>query len=183
MPTDTPTEPDVETPESPAPDAQPDFEHLPDDHPLVKTLKTLREELKAAKGDAATAAEKAKKWDDAEAANLSELEKAQARIAELERAATDSEMKALRANIAAETGVPAALLTGADEDGLRASAEALLAFKGTAPKAPASEGQGKVGTPIGGPVQITASELSSMSTAEINQARREGRLDHILGKS
>lgn len=42
----------------------------------------------------------------------------------------------LRASVAADTGIPAALLTGDDEEALRASAEALIAFRGEQAKTP-----------------------------------------------
>ena len=62
-------------------------------------------------------------------------------------------MKALRSEIAQAKGVPAALLTGSTEDELNASADALIAFRGGAPKPPAAppaEGvQGNVGKPVG----------------------------------
>lgn len=183
MPTETPDQ-EVETPDVDAQDATAEFEHLPDDHPLVKTLKTLREELKASKTAAATSAEKAKKWDEAEAANLSELEKAQQRLAELEQSANAATLKALRAEVANESGVPASLLIGDTEEALRESAAALLAYKGTAPKAPTSDGQGTVGKPISTSAgQVTEAEFRSMSPAEINVALREGRLKNILGTS
>ena len=73
-----------------------------------------------------SAADKLKELEDA---NKTELEKAQARIAELEEVLTASEKKALRSNIIAEFGLDAEkasiFLTGQDEETLRSQAQAL----------------------------------------------------------
>ena len=83
--------------------------------------------------------EKAAKFDELEAANKTELEKAneaaqaaikraeeaEARAAALE---TKAAHDALVAKVASEEGVPASLLNGADEDELRASAQAVKAY-------------------------------------------------------
>lgn len=177
MSTDAPTEapeateaPEVETTETAATDLNAEVE---------KWKALARKNEARAKENA----DKARRLDEVEKANMSELEKAQARLAELEQESSANALKALRATIAAEAGVPATLLNGADEDSLRESAQALIAFKGTSPKAPTPDGQGKVGTPIGSVAQLTDADLSRMTPEQINQARREGRLDNLLGKS
>ena len=74
------------------------------------------------------------------------------RLAEAERKAQAAELKALRSDVAQAKGVPAGLLTGSTEEELTASADALLAFRGEAPKTPAAppaSGQGNVGKPVG----------------------------------
>lgn len=82
---------------------------------------------------------KAEKLDEIEAANKSEVERAndaaqaaihraeeaEARVAAFEAKAAHD---ALVAKVASEEDVPASLLSGADEDELRASAQALKAF-------------------------------------------------------
>lgn len=127
-------------------------------------------------------AEKAKRLDELEEANKSELQKLQDQLAAAQKAAQDAEVGRLRASIAARHGVPEPLLTGTDEESLEASAKVLLDFRGGAPKAPSPEGQGKVGEPISGNVkQLTDSDLESMTPAQINAARRAGQLDQLLG--
>ena len=129
--------------------------------------------------------EKAKRLDEIEEASKSELEKAQAKLAELERERDEANAARIRSEIARTKGVPVELLNGSDEDTLTAQADALLSFKGTAPAAPSSNGQGKQGEPVtAGVQQITSlDELNKLTAAEINQARKEGRLDSLMGKS
>lgn len=85
---------------------------------------------------------KAEKFDAAEAANKTELQKSQDAANAAEKRAGDAEAKLLRAEVASEKGVPAALLSGATRADLEAAADALLAFKGKTPTAPAPEGGG-----------------------------------------
>lgn len=95
-------------------------------------------------------ADKAKQFDALQEANKTELEKLMARAEAAEKAAAEASVKALRADVATAKGIPAHLLTGSTQEELEASADALLAFKGTAPVAPSAIGQGNVGTPISG---------------------------------
>lgn len=127
-------------------------------------------------------ADKAKRFDEFEESQKSELERLQERLAQAEKVAADAEAARLRASIAAKHGVPEALLSGADEAALEQSAQDLLAFKGTTPAAPTSDGQGKQGEPVNndGVKQVTPDELDRMSPDEIVQARAEGRLKDIL---
>lgn len=183
MPTETPTatETTTETPAESTQEAPNEPIQLPDDHPLVKALAATRAELKQAKSEAHAAAEKAQKWDEAESANKTELEKANERVAELEKQAADATLNALRANIAAETGVPASLLSGADEESLRASATALLDFRGQTPKAPTSDGQGQVGKPINASAgQLTEADLARMTAEEKVEAMNKGLFNDLL---
>lgn len=85
---------------------------------------------------------KAAKFDEAEAANKTELQRAQEAAEAAEKRATAAETKALRADVASAKGVPAALLTGSTKAELEASADALLAFKGNPPKAAPPSGDG-----------------------------------------
>jgi len=127
-------------------------------------------------------ADKAKRFDALEEASKSELEKAVARAEAAEKAAAEAASKVLRADVAAAKGVPAALLSGTTQDELEAAADALLAFKGVTPKAPTADGQGKVGTSLEGTTQLTDADVARMTPAQINEARRAGRLANILGK-
>lgn len=95
---------------------------LPDDHPLVKTLATLKEENKNLRGRSAKLAE-------IEDANKSELERATEKASEAEKRAADAEARALRREVALDAGLSkddAAFLDAlTDEDAMRALAERL----------------------------------------------------------
>ena len=75
-------------------------------------------------------AEKARLYDEAQEQGKSELQKAQEAAAKAEARAAAMEAEAMRAKVAAATGVDADLLSGSSEDELRASAERLLAWRG-----------------------------------------------------
>jgi predicted PilT family ATPase len=168
------------TPAPPAstPAAPPSPEDLAADLEKWKAMSRKHEEQAKANAD------KAKRLDALEEASKSETEKLIARAEAAEKAAAEATSKALRADVAAAKGVPAALLSGSTQEELEAAADALLAFKGTTPKAPSADGQGKVGGPVGADQgQLTDADLESMTTDEINKARRAGRLDKVLGKS
>lgn len=134
-------------------------------------------------------ADKAKKYDDFEEASKSEQQKLAERASRAEAELAAALLKAERAEIAAAKGVPVELLAGSTREELEAAADKLLAFKGTAPKAPPATGQGDSGPGMGSnATQMTRSELSRLSAAgkfeEIDKARAEGRLDDVLtGKS
>lgn len=128
--------------------------------------------------------DKAKRFDEFEEANKTDMEKLLARAETAEKAVLDASARTLRAEVAANKGVPLELLSGSSLEELEAAADRLLAFKGTMPKAATSEGAGNVGEPISGAVQIVSrDQLKSMSPADINKAKAEGRLDHLMGKS
>lgn len=75
---------------------------------------------------------KAAKYDEAEEANKSELQKAVERAnnleAELAGIKKSEEIRQTREKIATETGIPAHLLTGDTEEACKAQAEAIKAF-------------------------------------------------------
>ena len=71
----------------------------------------------------------AAKVAELEESQKSELEKAQERAERAERALAEASATAVRAEVAAEKGVPVALLSGDSREALIASAEALLAFR------------------------------------------------------
>lgn len=172
--TDDNTPADGETPEQ-----EPEQETPPDLSAEVDKWKALaRKNESRAKENA----EKAKKFDELEEANKSEQQKLQDQLAAAQKALADAETGRLRASIAAKHGVPEGLLSGGDEEALEASAQALLQFRGNVPKAPTPDGQGKVGEPIGGAKQITSrDQLKSMTSAQIEEARKSGALDGLLG--
>lgn len=73
---------------------------------------------------------KADKFDEAEEANKSEIQKAQDAARAAEERATQAEQAALRADVAAAKGVPASALTGTTKKELEASADALIQWRG-----------------------------------------------------
>lgn len=127
-------------------------------------------------------AEKARLYDEAQEQGKSELQKAQEAAAKAEARAAAMEAEALRAKVAAATGVDADLLSGSSEDELRASAERLLAWRGAqVPKgAPASDA-GHKGDEIRSSKQLTREDLKTMSAEQINEARRTGQLNRMMG--
>lgn len=101
--------------------------------------------------------DKAAKLDEIEAANKSEAEKAAEALSAAIKRADEAEAKvaslqaqaehgALVARIALEENVPSHLLNGADEDELRASAQALKAWQESA-KPPVPQDKGGAVTP------------------------------------
>lgn len=86
-------------------------------------------------------AEKARLYDEAQEQGKSELQKAQEAAAKAEARAAALESKVLRAQVAAAKGVDADLLSGSTLEELEASADRLLAWRGTqVPKgAPATD--------------------------------------------
>lgn len=75
-------------------------------------------------------------------ANKTAEQKAADRLAAAETKAAELELKAAKAEVAAEKGVPLALISGADRAEMEASADALIAFRGatTSPKPDLSQG-------------------------------------------
>lgn len=112
-----------------------------------------REKAKFADYD--TLKEKADKYDAAEEANKSDLQKAQdaaakaqQELADLKAANTAREM---RAKVAKETGVPESLLSGDDETACRAQAQAIQDYaKGTGVGFPNPKDGGEVKKPAAG---------------------------------
>ena len=78
--------------------------------------------------------EKASKFDEAEEASKSELQKATERAekleSELKTMKKAEELRAIREKVSVETGVPASLLTAETEEGCTEQAKGILAFKG-----------------------------------------------------
>lgn len=83
---------------------------------------------------------KAAKFDEAEAAQTSDLEKARKEVEELKAAAAKRDeadrVRDLRNKVSKATGVPADLISGTDEESMTAFAEAVAKFakKPSAPK-------------------------------------------------
>ena len=127
-------------------------------------------------------AEKARLYDEAQEQGKSELQKAQEAAAKAEARAAAMEAEALRARVAAATGVDADLLAGSSEEELRASAERLLAWRGPqVPKGAPATDAGVRGDEIRAARQLTRDDLKKMSPAEIIKARQDGQLNNIMG--
>lgn len=90
---------------------------------------------------------KASKYDELEEKNKSELEKERDRAAKAEERAAKAEREALKSRVAAEKNVPASALSGSTEDELKASADALIAWRGgqNPPPSPSQLGSGSGG--------------------------------------
>lgn len=75
---------------------------------------------------------KASKYDEAEEASKSELQKAQERAdalqTQINQMNAENELRGIRDKVAKETGVPAELLFGSDEETCKAQAEAIKAY-------------------------------------------------------
>lgn len=125
-----------------------------------KALKAEREARKAAETSAAALQ---KQLDDINAANLSDLEKAQKAATEAQESAAKATTEALRYRIAAETGITEnvdLILTAPDEQTMRAQAALWGQRTSTGPKPDLS--QGPKGTPASGsPEQDFANFLGS----------------------
>ena len=122
MSDNAPDTPAVETPaESGAPAQEKDW-------------KAEAEKIKAeARKWEARAKENSKAADrlaEIEEASKTADQRAADRLAAAEKRAAELEAKALRAEVAAEKGVPVALLNGATREDLEAAADALIAFRG-----------------------------------------------------
>lgn len=89
---------------------------------------------------------KAAKFDEAEAAQMSDLEKAKKEVEELKAAAAKRDeadrVRDLRAKVSKATGVPADLISGADEESMTAFAKSVAEFA-RKPSAPALKESGK----------------------------------------
>ena len=83
---------------------------------------------------------KAAKYDEAEEASKTELQKATERAdnlqAQLDALTKANEIRSIREKVATETGVPAHLLNGDTEEACRALAEGITAFRDGAVKPP-----------------------------------------------
>jgi len=155
---------------------------------VAKWKELARKNEKTAKSNATAA----KRLEELEAKDRTDTENAIKRAEAAEKAAEDQRLARIRSDVARTEGVDPEDITGADEDEMKASAARLKAkieqavqkaLKGRAPAAaPAGDvtGNGKVA----GPSQIQSrDELKKMSPAEIVAAQKEGRLDHLMGKS
>lgn len=125
---------------------------------------------------------KAQELDTLKDASKTDIQKATERAEAAERKAAEAELKATRSEIASRKGVPASLLTGATEAEIEASADELIKYRG---EHKADFGAGDRGTDVGSKkIQMTREEVQKLykerKFAEIDQARKEGRLDQAF---
>ena len=178
-PIDAPVTPPV----IPVPAPPTDTDKVPDgklQDELAKWKEMSRKNETAAKANA----EKAKAFDAAEEANKTETQKLTDRLTAAEARASEVESRALRAEVAAAKGIPAALLVGKTQEELEASADALLTFRGEKPKP--DFGGGDRGDDITkAAAQLTRADLDRMTKAKdhdgIVAAQDAGRFDALLG--
>lgn len=153
----------------------------------AKTQQTIEEQLAAALADAdkwkalsrkneARAdenADKAKRFDEVEDANRTDLERETARADAAEKIIADSKAKTdaenLRAEIAKAKGfeerkVPATALRGSTREELEAHADEILALLPAPPEAPSADGQGDAGKPIGDG-EMSADDIVTAATS------------------
>jgi hypothetical protein len=105
------------------------FEPITSQEALDKVISARLARATAKYADYDDVKSKAAKLDDIEAANKSELQKANERAEAAERKAAETESKALRATVAAAKGVPASSITGTTKEELEASADELIAWR------------------------------------------------------
>ncbi|HLP97661.1 MAG TPA: hypothetical protein VK149_04370 [Sideroxyarcus sp.] len=137
--------------------------------------------------DANSYKEAADKWREYEAAQKPEQERVAEQLAAAKAEAESARTTLMRYEVAAEKKIPAEavkLLSGSSREELEEAADALLALiaqsKPNTPKP--NEMQGKPATGL--PAQITnPDDLKSMTPAEVMAAKKDGRLDTLLGKN
>jgi hypothetical protein len=135
-------------------------------------------------GAAKANADKAKAFDALEEASKTELQKVADRATAAESQLAEITQRAMRAEVAAAKGIPASLLSGATQEELEASADALLAFRGAKP-VPDMGGGDRGGDVTGKNVQLTGEDVTRLYADkrydEIDAASKDGRLDTYLG--
>lgn len=111
-------------------------------------LRREREKVREDYADYDDIKAKAAKYNDAQKAEMTDLQQAQAKIAEMEAAAVKRDeadkLREARAKVAKATGVPADLIGGADEESMTAFAEKVATYaKQAKPPAPKDPNPGK----------------------------------------
>ena len=136
---------------------------------------------KDANGDRELAA----KWREYEAAQKPVQERMAEELAATKAEAESARTALMRLEIASEKGIPSdaiKLLNGSSREELEEAADVLVALiaNQSKPNTPMPDlNQGKPAPEKVG--QLTAADLESMTPAEINEARKAGRLNDALG--
>jgi len=126
-------------------------------------VKKLRDEAAKYRTEAKANADAAKKLAEIEEANSTEAEKQAKRLAEAEERAKSLEVKAARAEVASETGIPADILAGPEditEDAIKAYAAKVIAFTEAAGKPRPPKPDANQGRSGGGAVKTTADSFA-----------------------
>lgn len=171
-----------------------DTMELPDDHPLVKTLAKQRAELKELRK---TYTQASKELDEVRKSQLSETERLIEQTKDDTRRAVRMEFAEklveaeLKSSLKGRTLEGDAILTfdktAFIDDSGDIDSEAIATWveaHSTNPEAPKPDlGQGARGNKNSLAQVRSRDELNNMSPAEILQARKDGRLDSLMGKS
>ena len=147
----------------------------------IKALKAERDARKAAEKKISEFEAKLQEIEDAE---KSELQKALDAVDKFKSEAATATQELDRLKVLSETGLDpnmADFLTASDVDGMREQAERLAAATAakTEPRTPAPDPA--QGAKPGSAAQLTQADLGNMSASEIEAARKDGRLDNVLG--
>lgn len=149
-----------------------------------RALDAERKARKAAEKAAADAAARVKEYEDAQ---KSEAERLAAEVAELREAAAKAIAEAARQRVVNETGLPADLadlVTGADEDAMRATAERIKAHLAPPQKFGPVETGPKNVADSGLPKQLGRADMAAMSAEQIVAAKAAGQFaDLLAGKT
>jgi hypothetical protein len=136
--------------------------------------------------DSSADRELAAKWREYEEAQKPAQERMAEELATTKVEAESARVALLRYEVAAEKNIPSEairLLTGSSREELEEAADALVALMATQskPKTPVpDESQGRPDvTKLG---QLTKEDLVNMTSSEVMEAKRLGRLDNALGK-
>lgn len=134
--------------------------------------------------------EAAKRLAEIEEASKSEAQKAADRLAAAEAKVAQYESERQQREwvkqVAEATGLPADVLRGSTLEDIQAHADSLKSHISKEPPAPRGPHVPTEGTQADhgrGVSQLSAEDIKSMTPDQVNQARREGRLNRLLGIS
>src|SRR5699024_10797904 len=115
---------------------QTDFKAPESQEELDRIIQMRIERERARFSDYADLKAKAEQLDEIEESKKSEIEKATARVAELEAKLAEAELLVLKADVAAAKGVPAMILIVFTQEELEAAEDELIEFRGEKKQAP-----------------------------------------------
>ncbi len=139
----------------------------------------LRAENARYRTEAKANSDAAKKLADIEEANKSEAQKQAEALQRLQQENAALRLSTIKAQVAAEKGVPMDLLHGSSAEELQASADALLAFRGNAAPPTPDFGAGDRGDGPAKPKQLNRADLARMTPDQIVAADAAGQLDDL----
>lgn len=170
QPSEQPLEP-APTP-APAQAAEPSKQQTFDADYVAK----IRAEAARYRTEAKANAEAAKRLAEIEESNKTEAQKQAEQLDKLRQENERLQSQMLKAQVAADKGVPAELLSGTSEDELVASAERLLAFRGQ--QAAPEYGRSADASPTK-PKQLTRADMSRMTPDQVVEADEAGLFDDL----